>query len=298
MGHLGFKCPNRGMDIQWNEDSEQAWQARLAGMHRPALRQDWGFGIALQRLGATVRRAMILDGGKPLAVAQILQRHGLRVIGQGQVWLAPVEPAQKRRVLRRLAWHAGACIITPSEAVAGLGIIPLIMPKSYAIWNINMPPALLRQNLHSKWRNRFLRAEDVVKPMPLLRTHLQELIAQEASQRRTRSYTNLPGTMAFKWPGGTLAIGWTSGGALQVGMVFLMHGRHATYFLGWANQTARTSFAHGPILWQAALVLRTRGVEAIDLGDVNSESGANLARYKLGTGAGLMTAGSTCLVLP
>lgn len=286
------------MDIQWDQDCEQVWQARLAGLSNPALRQDWGFGAAMQGLGASVGRAVISDGGKVLAAAQVLQRRGLRVIGQGPVWLAPVDPAQKRRVLRRFAWHAGACIITPNDPVSGMGIIPLITPKSYAIWNINMPPALLRQNLHGKWRNRLLRAEEVVKPKPLPRRALQALIAQEAAQRSYRSYKNLPGAMALDWPGGTLAIGWVCGGALQAGMVFLVHGHHATYFLGWANPTARASFAHGPMLWQAALALRARGVEAIDLGDVNSESGANLARFKLGTGAGVVTAGATCLVLP
>jgi hypothetical protein len=52
------------------------------------------------------------------------------------------------------------------------------------------------------------------------------------------------------------------------------------------------------MLWQAALSLRSQGVKSIDLGDVNSESGAALARFKLGTGAGVKVAGATCLVLP
>ncbi|MGO4908695.1 hypothetical protein ACEN2J_10230 [Pseudorhodobacter sp. W20_MBD10_FR17] len=286
------------MDIQWDDDCEQGWQARLAGLPTPALRQDWGFGVAMQGLAASVGRAVVSDGGKAIAAAQVLQRRGLRVIGQGPVWLTPVESAQKRRVLHRLAWYAGACIITPNEPVAGMGFIPLITPKSYAIWHINMPPAQLRQTLQGKWRNRLLRAEEVVKPKPLPRQALQGLIAHEAAQRSYRSYKNLPGAVALDWLGGTLAIGWHSGGALQAGMVFLIHNQHATYFLGWANQTARASFAHGPMLWEAALALRARGVEAIDLGDVNSESGASLARFKLGTGAGVVTAGATCLVLP
>ena len=39
-------------------------------------------------------------------------------------------------------------------------------------------------------------------------------------------------------------------------MVFLIHGQTASYFLGWASDAGRAAFAHGPILWQAALALR------------------------------------------
>jgi hypothetical protein len=286
------------MDILWDQDCEPEWQARMAGLPYPALRQSWTFGTAMQGLGASVQRAVIFDAGVAVAAAQVLHRRGLRLIGQGPVWLATLEPGQKRRVLRQLARFAGACIATPHDPVVGFGIVPLITPKCYAIWNIDMPPAELRQNLHGKWRNRLLRAEEGCKPVVLTRPKLQELVAYEAAQRVNRGYKNLPGMMAINWPGGELAIGWLQGGELQAGMVFLIHDGRATYFLGWANQAARACFAHGPLLWQAALMLRARGVTAIDLGDVNSETGASLARFKLGTGAEVFAAGATSLVLP
>lgn len=286
------------MDILWDQDCEPEWQARMAGLPYPALRQSWAFGTVMQGLGASVRRAVICDAGIAVAAAQVLQRRRLRLIGQGPVWLTTLEPGQKRQVLRQLARFAGACIVTPHDPVVGFGIVPLITPKCSAIWNIDMLPAELRQNLHGKWRNRLLRAEEGCKPMVLTRPKLQELVAYEAVQRVGRGYKNLPGTIAMDWQGGKLAIGWQQGGELHAGMVFLIHDGRATYFLGWANQTARASFAHGPLLWQAALMLRARGVKAIDLGDVNSETGASLARFKLGTGAEVFAAGATSLVLP
>ena len=67
--------------------------------------------------------------------------------------------------------------------------------------------------------------------------------------------------------------------------------------LGWADPAARAGFAHGPMLWQAALELRARGVRWIDLGAVDAAN-PGLARFKLGTGAALRALGPTCWVLP
>ncbi|MGB3278218.1 MAG: hypothetical protein WBA92_03400 [Pseudorhodobacter sp.] len=188
--------------------------------------------------------------------------------------------------------------MTPDSALHGWGLLPLITPQTYAVWQIGLPEADLRRALHGKWRNRLVKAEAQVKPVVLSERNLRHLIATEASQRRDRAYKNLPGDIALDWPGGVVAMGWHSGGALQAGMVFLIHGRAASYFLGWASPLARAVFAHGPILWQAMRKLRDRGVVTLDLGAIDSEIGASLARFKLGTGAGLMAAGTTCLVVP
>ncbi len=285
------------MDIHWDQLSKAQWQGQLA-THAYGLRQDWVFGQAMALLGAKVSRAVVFDAGHAVAMAQVLQRPGLRVIGQGPVWLTSLKDRQKRRVIRCLARHCGACIVTPAQPLAGWGMVPLITPKTSALWNIHRSPEALRKGLNGKWRNRLVRAEDTVKPSPLNQSQLQDLIAEEAAQRQKRGYHNLPGAMAADWSGDSLAIGWQSAGGLQAGMVFLIHGQTASYFLGWASDVGRAAFAHGPILWQSALALGRQGVRVLDLGDVNTDTGASLARFKLGTGAGLVTAGPTCFILP
>ncbi|WP_323006816.1 hypothetical protein [Pseudorhodobacter sp.] len=286
------------MDIRWDQASEDEWQARMACHAHMPLRQDWAFGEAMRRLGVKTGRAVIYDAGQAIAAAQVLQRRGLQIIGQGPIWLAEVPPARKRRALRCLARHAGATIVTPDAPLSGWGMIPLITAKASALWRIDGTTQALRQGLQAKWRNRLVKAEKTVKPMPLAVPKLQALLAQEAAQRRARGYGNLPGVMALDWSGGIVALGWHAGGALQAGMVFLRHGHCASYFLGWASPAARAAFAHGPILWQAALALRDRGVQVLDLGAVNTENGAGLAHFKLGTGASVVMAGATSLIVP
>jgi len=285
------------MDIQWDQLSKVQWQGLLAAQPY-GLRQEWHYGESMACLGARVGRALVFEAGQAVAMAQVLQRPGLRVIGQGPVWLTSLDEDQKRCIIRRLARHCGACIVTPSQALAGWGMVPLITPKSSALWNIEHSPGELRKGLCGKWRNRLLRAEKTVKPTLLSLQKLRELVAHEAAQRQNRDYHNLPGAIATDWLGDSLALGWFSRGALQAGMVFLIHGQTASYFLGCASDVARAVFAHGPILWQAALDLELRGVRVLDLGDVNTETGASLARFKLGTGAKVVTMGATCLILP
>jgi len=280
------------MDIVWNQISALDWQARLDGVGHWGLRQTWGYGAAMQRYGATVGRAVVYD----VAMVQVVARLGLRLIQQGPVWLAPLEDAQKRHILRRLGRAFGATLATPDASVAGHGLVPLVTPRTHALWRLD--GADLRAGLQGKWRNRLVQAEKSVRPTLLKdASSLAFLIEQEAIQRAAKGYRNLPGDMAQGWDA-RLVIGWRAAGSLQAGMVFLRHGTSASYHLGWANPMARAAFAHGPMLWQAALALRDIGVARLDLGDVNTESGAGLARFKLGTGAELTRMGATLLVMP
>ena len=43
------------------------------------------------------------------------------------------------------------------------------------------------------------------------------------------------------------------------------------------------------MLWQAMDLLRQRGVVQLDLGGVNTVSGAGIARFKIGTGGRVVT---------
>lgn len=81
-------------------------------------------------------------------------------------------------------------------------------------------------------------------------------------------------------------------------MCLVRHGMTATYHLAWASPAARKLAVHQLMLWQAALALRAEGVRWLDLGSVDTEAALGLARFKLGTGAGLRRLGATLMVLP
>lgn len=276
------------MEIRWHDLTHPPpdWQDG-------ALQQSLAYGAAMASLGARVRLAEVAGLGR----AMVLHRGGLRLINRGPIFSPHATLRDRVQFLRSLARHAGLTVATFERHLGGFGLIPLITPRHHAIWDLRPLPHTLRAALLGKWRNR-LKAVEGLEIRPAGPQARAVLIAAEARQRAARGYRALPATFLDHWPEDQmLALQWCDGQEVQAGMVFLRHGRAATYHLGWASAVGRAAFAHGPMLWQAALALRAQGVEALDLGAVDSAN-PGLARFKLGTGAALHALGATTLVVP
>jgi lipid II:glycine glycyltransferase (peptidoglycan interpeptide bridge formation enzyme) len=117
------------------------------------------------------------------------------------------------------------------------------------------------------------------------------LLDQEEAQRQQRGFAGLP--LAFfdayipsrKQPGQTLlSLRADLGRDRVAAMMFLLHGRAATYQVGWSNEQGRQLNAHNLLLWQAIEALQLRGIQQLDLGGVNTARSAGIARFKIGTG--------------
>lgn len=296
------------------------WQAALDGLAPFApLQAAHLYGALAQAAGRRVWRGEIALGGRRIGLAQALGRGGLWLMSRAPVFAAGLGEEVRRAALRRLARHLpGITIATPEAGLRGFGLVPLVTPRHHALWDLTGPEADLRVRLQAKWRNRLVAAERAglrlcPEPDP------GWLVAREAGQRRERGYRGLPAGFLAGWgaaaPGQVLALSARSGaagkaggadeaggaggaGGALAGVVVVVHGGAASYFLGWSGPEGRAAGAHNFLLWQAALRLRASGVGQLDLGDVNSESGAGLMHFKLGTGARLHALGATCLVLP
>ncbi|NDG15397.1 MAG: GNAT family N-acetyltransferase [Betaproteobacteria bacterium] len=68
------------------------------------------------------------------------------------------------------------------------------------------------------------------------------------------------------------------------GMMFLIHGQAATYQVGWTSDQGRDLHAHNLMLWRGIEALQERGVRLLDLGGVNTQRSAGVARFKMATG--------------
>ncbi len=303
------------LSIEWNQTPRADWDvAHAAGLG--SYQQDWAYGVALKAtspgvkvLRATVRRS----DGSLLALAQITAR-SFALVGRfavcthGPVWGSDVSADDKRgayRLMKKTLPQGGArlLVFTPDEVeddTAGLaGLRRVMTGDATVLIDLTRDEATLRSDMEASWRNKLSKAERSelqVQKAGLKPAQYRWLLEAEAKQRQKRGYRAMPLEMTESWQGAKAeGAGGDKGAGIAVfradlkrdaaaGMLFLIHGKRATYHVGWTSDEGRTNAAHNLILWTAMKDLKARGVKVLDLGGVNTQSGAGIARFKLEAG--------------
>jgi len=297
---------SRDLTVTWNEIDRVRWDkvhAAAAG----AYQQDWAYGEALRRAGARVFRGSVLDpSGEVVAIAQVLARPFALAVTfalctHGPVWAPGVTAETKAdayRALRRSlpAGWPRLLVFTPDEPAgdaAGLSRMKRVMTGDATVLvDLSPDEPTLRSALESNWRNKLNKADK--SPLRIARggskpAQYRWLLQTEEKQRHARGYRSLPGDLVEAWQEArgkdSVAVFRADLGKEGVaGMLFLIHGRRATYHIGWTSEAGRDLAAHNSLLWLAMRELKAEGVDVLDLGGVNTQSGAGIARFKFGTG--------------
>jgi hypothetical protein len=310
------------MTISWNDTPREAWDAAHAGA-AASHQQDWAYGVALKAVspGVDVLRAAVRRAdGTLVALVQAAARP-FAMVGRfalcthGPVWVGEVSVEEKRAAYRLLKlslpqrWPR-LLVLTPDEAANdGLrGLRRVMTGDATVLIDLTKDEDALRAAMESSWRNKLSKAERselVVQKAGLKPAQYRWLLDAEAKQRVKRGYRSMPTEMTERWQDAKAeGAGGDRGAGLAVfradlkrdaaaGMLFLIHGTRATYHVGWTSDEGRTHAAHNLILWTAMKELKARGVAVLDLGGVNTQSGAGIARFKLETGGNvLMRAGA------
>jgi lipid II:glycine glycyltransferase (peptidoglycan interpeptide bridge formation enzyme) len=287
----------------------------IALMSRPAaLQQDWCYGAAMQTLGADVRRVGILDGNTLVGLAQFTTRRiagvvRLALCSRGPVWLEDVDAAGKAAAYKTfkrglgLGWPRVTLVSPDEETAAGTrGLSRVMTGYSTVLMDLTQDLDTLRAGLAGRWRNRLNAAQksdlklqqNGSKP-----AQYRWLLDTEEGQRAARGYQATPAALvpAFVEAKGDrsslLILRADEGRAKTAAMLFLIHGCAATYHIGWNDPERRTSGAHNAVMWTAIEMLKARGVRQLDLGGVNTVTGAGIARFKIGTGGRVTTLSGT-----
>ena len=310
------------MHVRWNALDRASWDA-AHGEAAASLQQDWAYGAALEALatgGGRVLRAEILNGARRVGLAQFATRRigfalNVASCSRGPVWLADLTAEQKALAYRALKASAPLgwprlMLISPDEPGAagaealGLRKLARVMTGySTVVLDLELELDALRARLDGKWRNRLAAAETSglkveiggVKPR-----QYAWLLEKEEAQRAARGYRALPAGFAQAYAGAKTAPGGAARDALMIlradrsrepaaAMMFLIHGQAATYHIGWTGPAGRQAGAHNLLLWRAIETLKARGVRRLDLGGVDTETGAGLARFKIGAGGEVVT---------
>lgn len=299
------------LSIDWNQTPRADWDlAHATGLG--SYQQDWAYGAALKATspGVDLQRAAVrrADGGI-IALAQVTAR-ALALVGRfalcthGPVWVGAVSAAEKREAYRLLKRslpqrQPRLLVFTPDEAEAPKGLHRVMTGDATVLIDLTRDEAVLRADMESSWRNKLSKAERSelqVQKAGLKPAQYRWLLEAEQKQRQKRGYRAMPLEMTERWQNAKAeGAKGDKGAGLAVfradlkrdaaaGMLFLIHGRRATYHVGWTSDEGRANAAHNLILWTAMRDLRARGVQVLDLGGVNTQSGAGVARFKLEAG--------------
>lgn len=297
---LGKPCVNTRMELRPTRLAPADWDAALAPGGLP-LQQSAAYGAVAEAAGRRVLRLELWHGARILGHAQILRRGPVALLSRGPVWVGTPDPATRRAALRALGAAQPFLIVTP-EAEEGAGL-PLVTPRHVAEIDLTVGPTALRAAMAGKWRNRLVVAESAgLSLRPGGPRDLDDLIAREVAQRRARGYRALPPeftrAVAALGPGAVRLWCARRKGETLAAMAFLLHRPWATYHLGWSGPEGRSVHAHALLLWTAMQAFAAEGMTRLDLGDVNTEDAAGLARFKIGSGARVRALGATVLLPP
>ena len=300
------------MHILWNQIDRPAWD-KAHTEAGGALQQDWAYGFSLTVPGVTCHRAEVILDGETVALAQfICRRYGfvlsVALCTRGPLWLKPLAADVRARIYQhikrslplarpRLALFSPEITDPTDASVARL--IRVMTGYSTLMIDLTRSGEQLRAELDARWRNRLGAAEksgltivnDEVAP-----EYVKWLLAAEQAQRAEKSFHGLPVAFVERYiQAGTstkqtaLILHAEHQGRRIAAMLFLLHGRVATYHIGWADQTGRETNAHKLILWRAFEILRTRGITTLDMGGVNTHDLPGISRFKLGMGGTVVT---------
>ena len=313
---FGPKVSLPGCSVRWNAVEAPEWDA----LHRLAagsLQQSWRYGQAMQALGIPCLRAGVHDGDHQLVgAAQFLCQRLPWIVrsalcSRGPLWHPACAAAQRAQAIGLIRSslplrRPRVAIFTPEldereaerEGNPCAGLRRVMTGYSTVLVDLRRSATDLRRRLDGNWRNRLSAVErsglEVLDESGDDGAH-EFIVAAEWDQRRRRGYFSLPRAFVAAWraagagDSGTLLLSARQSGERVASALFLVHGRTATYHLGWTGPAGRQSHAHNLLLWRAFLELQAHGVDFLDLGGVETVREPGIARFKIGTGGRVCT---------
>lgn len=288
------------IQLSHNTLSPEQWQsaAKAAGFY--ALQQDWGYGAAAEDMGAKVSRIAIYDGEQLIGLAQMMHKKWLHLVPsslcmRGPIWLCPLTLEQKTEAYRLLRKQQFYSLFMPeatddAEALKQAGARRVMTGYHTAMLDLTADMDALRANLDAKWRNKLklseqsgLQIKRLIQP-----TDYQYVLQAEAEQSAKVGYSALHPMMIPLYQiqlgdGAVLALEARHEHTPIAAIICLIHGASATYHIGWSSEEGKRLRAHTRLLWQAIKLLKQRDIQMLDLGGINTDHSAGIARFKIGT---------------
>lgn len=297
--------------ILWNAGTVGEWSRQFAAIPRSTLPQSFGYANAMARTrGYVPRLGLIQRGNHTIGLVQVLQRRSLKLFRQthlhrGPLWLGdPPDPDTAEAVFRLLRREY------PNHLFSRLSLLPelpaspemaavlercgftRVTPGYRTVWlDLSLKPEAIRARFAGPWRKGLKAAEaaGLVLDVDPKAQNLPWLVGQDQQQAAVKGYRSASGALIVRLRnalqgGGVLMITALAGKEAVASALLFIHGRAATYQIGWSSAAGRKSNAMRLVLWRAIEELRKRGVTALDLGGINPDDAPGVTEFKLGLG--------------
>lgn len=280
------------------------WDSLVAACPTPHLPQSFAYGEGKAARGWTVRRAVFVDAGRPVAIATVLElrRFGLHLVNRvnrGPLFLA-AEPGEADIVgvyaaLRRRwgrFWTA-PLLIAPalpfgpaSDALLRRAGYRLRHRRSWQSGRIalGVGEAALWAGLASSFRNRVRSAERAGAELRVsgdAQTY-EWMLARHAENMAERGFSaagpELLRALRDAAPEDVLVFQLLHRNVPVAGMSVVRFGTHAEYHVGWFGPEGRKLNAGNFLMWQVLRDMHRRGVLSFDVGGL--KPGDGYTRFK------------------
>ncbi len=269
--------------------------------HAP-LQQSELWLTAADRLGSDARLDRI-GGASALVLRKRLPIIGeLALVSRARMNLSADAAAALRGQLGTRHVVINAETTDDAVSLARAGFHRIVAPRMIAELRLAPTPDAMAARLMPKWRNRLRHGQSQglqIKRHPMPADAAHWLLRAEARQSARLWYQPMPpeviAALVASAPGAGQIFTAYHMGQRVAAMLFLRHGRAATYQIGWMEAEGRARSAGPALMWRAMVELQQMGVETIDLGAADPDRAAGLARFKRGTGAELRALGGSWL---
>lgn len=307
---------SENIDISPVRDGAQ-WQQLLQVASGSNLLQSWSYGQSKANTGSWhVQRLVLSQAGRPLAIAQVLQKKlggvlSISRINRGPLFLPAADAGQQQACFRRLAAELGRLTRgrvlswAPEARLTGEKLLQLdavgfrlLSPRGWSssMIDLGQEEAILRSGLSGNWRNMLnvaqrkllqpgvrideLDDESVFEP---LLENCVDMMRERGVHFPVALYRDLRQQLERDGQPGML-LAMRNGEQLLAATWAVPHGDTATYLLGWSGEEGRKLHAHHLLLWETLLRLKARGLRYFDLGGIDDERTGGIAAFKLGMG--------------
>ena len=303
--------------IKWNTLTKGKWSALYGDIHQTSILQQHTYALSLSgHYGQKPSWGLIEIDGQEAGLVQTMQAgilgnilHAV-IVDRGPLWLNGFGSTDhfkafiseyNRQFPKRLGRSRRFIPEMPPSPeidaiMAANKFIKKDTPGYQTIWlDLTQDGETLRANLHGSWRRSLRKAEasNLTIEWDTNGMSLPWVLKYYQLDKKKRGYEgpDLPIITA-------LSNSFAAEGKLLVGMAMLdnkpvaailvlMHGRSATYQIGWSTEDGRKYCAHHVLLWRVLNELKTKDIKDFDLGGVNDDSAKSLKRFKSGMGGTL-----------